>query len=75
MFLKKELKVSMELVVYKDDLDKTKYDESELEKLINDLFYGDFKNTYEGPLLVQSICIHENGNGDGDGDEWQVETD
>jgi hypothetical protein len=71
MFLKKELKVSMELVIYKDDLDKTKYDESELEKLINDLLHGKFRNSDFGPLFVQSICIHENG----DGDEWQVEID
>jgi len=71
MFLKKELKVSMELVIYKHDLDETKYDESELEKLINDLLHGDFKNSDTGPIWVQSICIHENG----DGDEWQVEID
>jgi hypothetical protein len=71
MFLKKELKVSMELVIYKDDLDKTKYDESELEKLINDLLHGNFKNSDMGPIWVQSILIHDNDNDN----EWQVETD
>ena len=68
MYLKKEIKVSMNLVIYKHELGATKYNESELDVLIEDVLHGEFERTSEeGPIWVQSINIHEVDS------EWQVE--
>ena len=68
MYQKKEIKVSMYLVVYKHELEATKYSESELEVLIQDVLNGEFERTSrDGPIWVESIDIQEIDT------EWKVE--
>jgi hypothetical protein len=71
MYLKKEICVSMDLVIYKNELEETKYDEDNLEILLEDLMTGEFKKTRNdsGLIYVQHLFI------DNIDKEWQVETD
>jgi hypothetical protein len=71
MYLKKELSVTMDLVIFKNELEETKYDEDNLELLLEDLINGDFKKTRNdsGPIYIQHLFI------DNIEKEWQVEID
>ncbi len=68
VFFKKEFRVSIDICVYKDALDRTNYDEHNLEELINDIFQSKISNSIDdGPLWVQYVQILNIDK------EWEIE--